>query len=87
MAIPCIAESCFLIVGESHLDLIFELNVTLGDLVIHLAQFLEKADIGGGTDDFGLIAIFSALRLLSLNSMPSLVALTLSACLTRITCK
>jgi hypothetical protein len=53
MAMPRITVSCFLIVGEFHLDLIFELDVTLVNLVIHLAQFLEKAAIGGGTDDFG----------------------------------
>ncbi len=53
MGMPCIAVSCFLIVGELHLNFIFELNVTLGNLVIHLVQFLEKATIGGGTDDFG----------------------------------
>ncbi len=46
MAMPRIAVSCFLIIGEFHLDLIFELDVIL-------KQFLEKAAIGGGTDDFG----------------------------------
>jgi hypothetical protein len=53
MATLRVAVSCFLIVGEFHLDFIFELDVTLGDLVIHLAQFLKKAAIGGGTDNFG----------------------------------
>ncbi len=53
MGMPRVAVSCFFIVGELHLNLIFELDVTLGNLVIHLTQFLEKAAIGGGTDDFG----------------------------------
>ncbi len=53
MGTPHVAVSCFLIFGELHLNLIFELDVTLGDLVIHLMQFLEKAAISGGTDDFG----------------------------------
>jgi hypothetical protein len=53
MATSHIAVSCFLIVGELHLNLIFELDVTPGNLVIHLVQLIEKAAIGGGTDDFG----------------------------------
>ena len=50
---PHVAINYLFIIGELHLDLIIELDVTLGDLVIHLSQFLEEPEIGEGTDDFG----------------------------------
>ena len=80
MGSPRVAVSCPLIICELYLDLIIELNVASGDLVVYLLQFLEKPTIGRGLVDFGY---FSALRLLSLSSIHSLVALTLAACLSR----
>ena len=55
----------------------------LGDilclLVIYISQFLEEPTIGSASR----IAVFSALRLLSLSSIHSLVDLTLAVCLSR----
>jgi hypothetical protein len=38
--------SHILIIGELHLDLILELDVTLGHLAVHLVQFLKEPVIG-----------------------------------------
>ncbi len=35
---PCIGMGSLLILGELHLDLIIELDIALGNLVIHLPQ-------------------------------------------------
>ncbi len=45
--------SCLLIICEFHLNLIIELDVASGDLVVYLSQFLEKPKIGRGLVDFG----------------------------------
>ena len=55
---PRVAVSCLLIICEFHLDLIIELDVASGDLVIYLSQFLEKATIGRGLVDFGFNSRF-----------------------------
>jgi hypothetical protein len=43
---PCVVVSCLLVICEFHFDLIFELNVASGNLVIYLLQFLEEPMIG-----------------------------------------
>ena len=53
MGSPCVAVSCLLIICEFYLDLIIELDVASGDLVVYLSQFLEKPVIGRGLVDFG----------------------------------
>jgi len=50
---PPVAVSCPLIACELHLDLVIELDVASGNLVIYLSQFLEKPAIGRGLVDFG----------------------------------
>ena len=50
---PRVAVSCSLIVCERHLDLVIELDVASGNLVIYLLQFLEKPAIGRGLVGFG----------------------------------
>jgi hypothetical protein len=62
-----------LIICESHFDLIIEFDVAFGG-VVHLSQFLEEPTIGRGIIDLGFNGPFSALRLLSLISIRSLVA-------------
>ncbi len=44
----------FLIIGEIHLDLIIELNVTLSNLVVHLVQFLVEPMIGVSSGEIQL---------------------------------
>jgi hypothetical protein len=50
---PRDAVSCLLNICEFHLNLIIEINVASGNLVIYLSQFLEKPTIGRGLVDFG----------------------------------
>ncbi len=45
--------SCLLIICEFHFDLIIELDVASGDLVVYLSQFFEKLAVGRGLVDFG----------------------------------
>jgi hypothetical protein len=72
---PHVAVRYLLIICESHFDLIIEFDFALGDFVVHLSQFLEEPKIGRGIMILASIAIFSALKLLSLSSIPSLVTL------------
>ncbi len=53
MGSPCIAVSCILSICEFHLDLIIELDVASGNLVVYLSQFFEKPAIGRGLVDSG----------------------------------
>ncbi len=91
MGPPRVAVSRLLIIRELHLNLIIELDVASGDLVVYLSQFLEKPLIGGGLGDFGFNSHLLSPQTLDnnnnnnftsrLSSIRSLVALTLTACL------